>query len=113
LAWPREDDGGRPCVRRPDGGTAEVQLREDKDAPAPVVSIELGFPGATAAAKRAKNGDFYLIDFTSDAGNSTAQMRPAGRDKISDILLSELGRVGRHPLYWPAIRAIEPLIGRR
>ena len=113
LGWHLEGDGGRSFFRRPDGGEADFCLCEEQSASGPVAAVELGFPGATATAKRAKNGDFYLIDFASDAGTSTSQMLPTGRDKISDILLSELGRVGRHPLYWPAIRAIEPLIGSR
>jgi hypothetical protein len=37
-------------------------------------------------------------------------MLPAGREKTSDILLSELSRISRHPLFWPSIRAIEPLL---
>jgi len=113
LGWHLEEDSGRSFFRRPDGGEADFCLCEEQSASGPVAAVELGFPGATATAKRAKNGDFYLIDFASDAGISTSQMLPTGRDKISDILLSELGRVGRHPLYWPAIRAIEPLIGSR
>jgi glucose-6-phosphate dehydrogenase assembly protein OpcA len=113
LGWHLEEDGGRSFFRRLDGGEADFCLCEEQSASGPVAAVELGFPGATATAKRAKNGDFYLIDFASDAGTSTSQMLPTGRDKISDILLSELGRVGRHPLYWPAIRAIEPLIGSR
>ena len=113
LGWHLEEDGGRSFFRRLDGGEADFCLCEEQNASGPVAAVELGFPGATATAKRAKNGDFYLIDFASDAGTSTSQMLPTGRDKISDILLSELGRVGRHPLYWPAIRAIEPLIGSR
>ena len=113
LGWHLEEDGGRSFFRRLDGGEADFCLCEEQSTSGPVAAVELGFPGATATAKRAKNGDFYLIDFASDAGTSTSQMLPTGRDKISDILLSELGRVGRHPLYWPAIRAIEPLIGSR
>jgi hypothetical protein len=37
-------------------------------------------------------------------------MLPAERDKTSEILLSELSRASRHSLFWPAIRAIEPLL---
>jgi hypothetical protein len=37
-------------------------------------------------------------------------MLPAGREKTSDILLSELSRISRHPLFWPSIRAVEPLL---
>jgi len=111
LGWHLEEDSGRSFFRRPDGGEADFVLREEKDSSAPVTGVELHFPGATACAKRAESGDFYLVEFSPDSGATTAQMLPAGRDKISDTLLSELGRVGRHPLYWPAIRAIEPLIG--
>lgn len=39
-------------------------------------------------------------------------MLPAERVKTSDILLSELSRISRHPLFWPALRAIEPLLPR-
>ena len=113
LGWHLEEDGGRGFFRRPDGGEADFRLCEEQSAPGPVAAVELVFPGATASAKRAKTGDFYVIDFAPDSGTATEQMLPAGREKISDILLSELGRVGRHPLYWPAIRVIEPLIGSR
>jgi len=110
LGWHLENDGGRNFFRTPTGGEADFVLREEKRAPAAVAGIDFRFPDARAAAKRADHGDFYLVDFAAEAGPAVSQMLPAGREKISDILLSELGRIGRHPLYWPSIRAIEPLI---
>jgi len=113
LGWHLEEGNGNNFFRRPDGGEAGFVLREEQESSTPVAGVELHFPGASAYANRAESGEFYLIEFRPDSGTTTAQMLPAGRDRISDILLAELGRVGRHPLYWPAIRAIEPLIGCR
>ena len=110
LGWHLERDGQKSFFRRRDGGESVFDLREDKSATAAVSSVKLQFPGAEASAERAAGGEFYGVEFKSQCGAFFSQMLPAGREKISDILLSELGRVGRHPLFWPAIRAIEPLL---
>jgi hypothetical protein len=85
-------------------------LREEAELSAAVASAEFHFPGAEASAKRADDGEFYFVEYKPANGSSVSQMLPAGREKISDILLAELARVGRHPLFWPAIRAVEPLL---
>jgi glucose-6-phosphate dehydrogenase assembly protein OpcA len=110
LGWHLEQDGTSSFFRRRDGGECSFVLREEKSAPAAVLSVSFDFPGAAASAKRADHGDFYFVEFSSGDATSVSQMLPAGREKVSDILLSELGRVGRHPLFWPAIRTIEPLL---
>lgn len=113
LGWHLDHDGGRKFFRRPDGGETDFVLREDESASAAVAGIDLLFPGAKASARRAEHGDFYLVEFAPDGGPASCQMLPAGRERLTDVLLSELGRVGRHPLYWPAIRAVEPLLQSR
>lgn len=110
LGWKLKNDGARTFFRRPDGGAAAFALTESEDASAAVAGIEFHFPGAKASANRAEDGDFYLVELAPERGTTVSQMLPAGREKVADILLSELGRVGRHPLYWPAIRSIEPLL---
>jgi len=110
LGWRLGQEGGKDFFVRPDGGEVAFVLREQNDACAAIASIVFHFPGATASAERAVTGDFYVVEFTPEKGGATSQMLPAGREKIADILLSELGRVGRHPLYWPSIRSIEPLL---
>lgn len=110
LGWHLEQDGKKQFFRRRDGGEAAFVLREEKEASAAVAAVEFRFPGAAASARRAESGDFYIVEFAHGSDVAVSQMLPAGREKISDILLSELGRVGRHPLFWPSIRAIEPLL---
>lgn len=111
LHWTLEDDnGGGTAFRRPDGGTTQFRLNEQADAAACMASVNLDFGDASASVRREAGGEFYLLDFTAAGHEPVSQMLPAGREKAGDILLSELSRVSRHPLYWPAIRAIEPLL---
>ncbi len=105
-----ERAGTKSFFRRRDGGECSFTLQEDQSASAAIASIGLHFPGAHASVERTANGEFYGIEFHSACGASFSQMLPAGREKIADILLSELARVGRHPLFWPALKAIEPLL---
>ena len=73
-------------------------------------SVKLSFGDATAEVRRERTGDFYLLEFGAPGTETFAQLLPAGREKMSDVLLSELSRGSRHPLFWPAIDAIEPLL---
>ena len=110
LGW-RLDHGDRsPVFRRRDGAPVAFRLREDKEGSACVASVRIGFADAYATVVREENADFYLAGFSTPDSEPFAQLLPAGREKTSDILLSELSRISRHPLFWPAIRAIEPLL---
>lgn len=112
LHWTLElGSKGEPVFRRPDGGTARFRLNEETDA-ASCLAVELGFQDATARVKRDPGAEFYAVDFTAPGLPPFSQMAPAGREQTGDILVSELSRVSRHPLFWPAIRAIEPLLHR-
>ena len=112
LGWSLDRDDHAPVFRRQDGGTVTFQLNVNQDAKACVESIDIGLGDATASVRRKTSGDYYLGTFTAPHQASFAQMLPAERDKTSDILLSELSRISRHPLFWPAIRAIEPLLSQ-
>ena len=110
LGWLIVNEGGKNFLRRRDGGHCEFILREDADASAAIASANFRFHGAKACATRAEHGDFYIVEFEAAGQPSVSQMLPAGRESTSDILLSELGRVGRHPMFWPSIRAVQPLL---
>jgi glucose-6-phosphate dehydrogenase assembly protein OpcA len=111
LGW-RLDLGDRaPVFCRRDGGHVDFRLHEEPTAPDCVSSVRLGLGDASASVQREQTGDYYLAEFSAPDHAPFAQMLPAGRGKTSDIFLSELSRISRHPLYWPAIRAIEPLLG--
>lgn len=112
LGWSLDHDDRAPVFRRQDGGTVTFQLNVNQDAKACVASIDISLGDATASVRRKTSGDYYLGTFTAPHQASFAQMLPAERDKTSDILLSELSRISRHPLFWPAIRAIEPLLSQ-
>lgn len=110
LGWHLEQDAEKSFFRRRDGGECTFVLREEKSAASAVPAAQFHFPGAHASATRAENGDFYLVEFAPAGGQAVSQMLPAGKEKMPDILLAELGRVARHPLFWPSVRAIEPLL---
>lgn len=110
LGWRLDHGDHAPVFRRRDGGHAAFDLTEEPDAPACVSSIHFGLGDASAAVRREQSTDYYLAEFSAPGHPPFAQMLPAGRDKTSDILLSELSRISRHPLFWPAIRAVEPLL---
>jgi len=110
LGWRLDQEDSAPVFRRRDGSSIAFDLTEDRDTPSCVPAVQLRFDDATATVRREKTGDYYLVEFSSADTTPFAQMLPAGRERTSDILLSELSRVSRHPLFWPAIRAIEPLL---
>jgi glucose-6-phosphate dehydrogenase assembly protein OpcA len=111
LGWRAEPASG--VFRRPDGGATRLEFLP-QPAPAPSISaVHFGFGDATAAIQLAENGEFYLVDFQAPGTAPVSQMLPAGREKESDVLLAELGRSSRHPLFEPAIRAITPILPGR
>ncbi|MEX1044835.1 MAG: glucose-6-phosphate dehydrogenase assembly protein OpcA [Chthoniobacterales bacterium] len=110
LGWRLDQDDSAPVFRRRDGGAIAFRLEEDKAAASCVPAVHIKFDDATASVQREKTGDYYLVEFAAAGTTPFAQMLPAGREKTSDILLSELSRVSRHPLFWPSIRAVEPLL---
>jgi glucose-6-phosphate dehydrogenase assembly protein OpcA len=107
LHWTLEESR---LFRRPDGGAVEFLVAEQPGASSCIASVTLDFGDATATVRRDPGGDFLLLDFNAPGLEPFSQMLPAGRERTADILLSELSRVSRHPLYWPSIRAIEPLL---
>jgi glucose-6-phosphate dehydrogenase assembly protein OpcA len=110
LGWCLDTEAGVPVFRRPGEGSVGFSLEEREDATACVESVEIKLADAVASVHREKNGDYYLAAFRAAGHEPFAQMLPAGREKTADILLSELSRITRHPLYGPALRAIEPLL---
>ena len=109
FGWTLETGG--TSFRRPDGGTAAFDVREEPGAAAAISSVRFDFGDGAASVRRDEAGEFYILDFAAEGAEPCSQMMPAGREKTADILLSELSRSSRHPLYWPAIHAIEPLLG--
>lgn len=110
LDWRLDHGDDAHVFRRRDGTPVTFRLTEQYDATACVESVRIDLGDAGASVKREAVGDYYLATFSAPDQAPFAQMLPAGREKTADILLSELSRISRHPLFWPAIRAIEPLL---
>lgn len=105
LGWKRE---GKRFAGP--GGEVRFELREGAAAGWTIGDVQLDFGDARAHVRRDAGEDFYVAEFNAPGMEPCSQMLPAGRETTVDILLSELSRGSRHPLYWPAIRAIEPLL---
>ncbi len=112
LGWSLDHGNHEPIFRRRDGGSVTVRFDANQETKACVTSIEIGLGDAIASLRRETGGDYYLGTLTAPNQIPVTQMLPAERVQTSDILLSELSRISRHPLFWPAIRAIEPLLPR-
>jgi glucose-6-phosphate dehydrogenase assembly protein OpcA len=110
LRWKLDMEGGRTVFRRPDHGIAHFEIRSHEASVSCIDSVKLSFGDATAEVRHERIGDFYLLEFAAPGTETFSQLLPAGREKMSDVLLSELSRGSRHPLFWPAIDAIEPLL---
>lgn len=54
--------------------------------------------------------DFFEALIHAPGIEDTRQMIPASRGKLSDIVLAELSRAGRHPLYIQSLEIVMPLI---
>lgn len=110
LDWNLDIEGTRTVYRRPDGGAVTFEILEDSDTNFSISSVRIGFDDGMASVQRDGTGEFYLLDVSVKDAAPMTQMLPAGREEIRHILLSELSRSSRHPLFWPAIRAVEPLL---
>jgi glucose-6-phosphate dehydrogenase assembly protein OpcA len=112
LGWQLDHGDRTPVFRRRDGGAVTFSLTESGSAVSCVSSVRLGLGDARATVAHEEAADYYLAEFTAPGQPPYAQLLPAGREKTADILLSELSRITRHPLFWPSVRAIEPLLAR-
>jgi len=110
LNWQLQTISDPIVFRQKDGETVQCTLHDSSRHESCIEHVRFDLGNATARVEKSDGGDFYLADFTLRGHAPIAQMLPAGRERTEDILLSELGRVGRHPLFWPAIRSIEPLL---
>jgi hypothetical protein len=58
---------------------------------------------------RESGSDLYVTTATGSDVAPTSRMVRAPREETREILLAELSRGGRHPLYTKAVKAVEGL----
>jgi glucose-6-phosphate dehydrogenase assembly protein OpcA len=108
MGWRHQALLGRDSFLAPDGGAIEFVLTE---SPGQTVS-RCAFSGDSAAFEitREPGSAYYHARVCGDASNEAPMLVPAGRSKPTDILLMELSRGGKHPLYSKALAAVAALL---
>ncbi len=74
-----------------------------------IASIELGGGRFSFRLARASGSQFFHASLHVPGVPDSTMTLGAGREGVADILLAELGRSGRHPLYHEALAAAGPL----
>ena len=91
-----------------DGRKIPFEIEETPGPNLSFVSIDCG--EACFELRHPQGADFFEAMIHAPGIDDTRQMIPAGKGQLADILLAELGRAGRHPLYTQSLEIIMPLI---
>ncbi|MDD5199287.1 MAG: glucose-6-phosphate dehydrogenase assembly protein OpcA [Terrimicrobiaceae bacterium] len=108
LDWKLDSVLGRHAFRAPD--RREVTFEFVMRPGACISSCRLAAGDASFQLDRAQHDQFYHATMSGGRFEASSQLLPAGRDRITETLLMELSRGGRHPLYLKALDAIQPLL---
>lgn len=111
LGWKAQETFGSHSFRAADGSEVTYVLRAGGDAAVSLCRLES--EDASFELKREGGGELFHASMQLPGSGEFATTLAAGRDQMLDILLMELGRGGKHPLYLKAIRAIAPLLENR
>ncbi len=108
LDWKLESLLGRDFFTTRDGRQIGFQIREEPGATISHVSLCAG--GSCVELRRAEGSEFFHGRVHAACGHEALPTLSAGREKIVDILLAELSRGGRHPLYARSVARVLPLL---
>ena len=93
--------------RDPSGARVKLTLRES--AGASIARLHVVSEGASFEVRRDPDSDQYVTSASGSAIPNSGRMVRAPREETREILLAELARGGRHPLYTTAVQSIGPL----
>jgi len=109
LGWKHQSLLHKDSFLTPGGTTVEFAITE---TPGEAISrCAFQCPQASFAITREPGSAYYHARVCGDEAGETPMLVSAGKSKITDILLMELSRGGKHPLYDKALAAISPLLG--
>jgi glucose-6-phosphate dehydrogenase assembly protein OpcA len=112
LGWKLDSVLGRHSFRAPDRREVAFELIEQPGCC--ISSCVLGAGKAEFRLERAQNGEFFHASMKGGRFfDPSSQLIPAGRDRITDTLLVELSRGGKHPLYLKSLDVVETLLAER
>ena len=107
LGWTLTGASKNPLFREPSGGTVAVTLTETEGSS--ISRMELSSEKATFSLVREADSDLYVTTAKGESLAATTRMVRAPREETREILLAELARGGRHPLYTRAAEAVRAL----
>jgi glucose-6-phosphate dehydrogenase assembly protein OpcA len=108
LGWRHQSLLGKQSFVSQDGRTIEFEITE---TPGEVISrCAFESDGATFGITREPGSAYYHAKVCGDDSCEAPMLVAAGRSKLTDIVLMELSRGGKHPLYSKALAAIDPLL---
>jgi len=109
LGWKHQALLHKDSFLTPGGTTVEFAITE---TPGEAISrCAFQCPQASFTITREPGSAYYHACVCGDEAGETPMLISAGKSKITDILLMELSRGGKHPLYDKALAAISPLLG--
>ena len=108
LGWRHESLHGSPSFVSREGRTISLAIEETPGEAISRCAFEC--EGASFGITREADSAYYRATVSGDAQSEAPMLVPAGHSKLTDLLLIELGRGGKHPLYNKALAAIMPLV---
>lgn len=108
FGWRHQTLLGKESFVSEDGQTIEFAITEA--AGEAISRCAFASDGATFEITREEGSAYYHAKVCGDDSCETPMLVSAGRSKLTDILLMELSRGGKHPLYSKALEAISPLL---
>jgi len=107
LGWKIKTPSANPEFLDPKGSQVSVVLRETPGSS--ISKMHLAAENASFDLIREQGTDLYVTTAQGAKIASTSRMVRAPREETREILLAELSRGGRHPLYTQAIKAVQSL----
>ena len=107
LGWHLTLAGKNPQFQDARGGSVSVSLGEMEGSS--ISRMSLSSEKATFELSREADSDLYVTTAEGASLPPTSRMVRAPREETREILLMELARGGRHPLYARAVKAVEAL----
>jgi glucose-6-phosphate dehydrogenase assembly protein OpcA len=107
LGWTQTDSSRNILFQDPSGGTIAMTLTETEGSS--ISRMELSSEKATFSLVREAGSDLYVTTAKGESLAATTRMVRAPREETREILLAELARGGRHPLYTRAAEAVKAL----
>lgn len=108
LGWKHQSLLGRESFVSAEGNTIDFEILEASGEAINRCAFSCG--KASFEITRERGSAYYHAKVCGDDVGEAPMLVSAGRSKLIDILLMELSRGGKHPLYGKALAAISPLV---